>query len=246
MLRSILKIRTLGRALVASLAIVALLAATPAQAAAVQFAQFDQTQANQPFSFTNNGGTSGTVAYNSATTVSFNFTSLTGLSTVDRTGTLTLSGAPTFTPGFSLGGGFVDQPLSSPLTLKITEIGGPNPGANLLTMFFTGDITGRGPVGSISGADTTGQVVTYSSDLLTFSQPGNSFVLGLDTINPGLSLGAGNFLNNFIANASGQFTANFNAVPAPSSVVMYGTGMAATLVVAHRVRRKRLARIARS
>jgi len=213
----------------------ALVASAPAFAAPYQFAQFNQTAANQPFSFTNNGGTSGTLAYNSATPVTFNFTGETGLGTFDRAATLTLTGPPTFTPGFPLGGGFVDQPVSSPLTLKITEVGG----ANLLTMVFTGDITGRGPTGSIAGADTTGQVVTYPSDFLTFVQPGNSYQLGLDTINPGLSLGPGNFLNSFISNIQGQFSSNTVAVPAPTSVILYGTGLAATMVIAHRVRRKR-------
>ena len=69
MLRFRSMMKTFGgirRWLVASLVVTAALAVVaPAQAAPVQFAQFNQTAANQPFSFTNNGGVSGTAAYNS-------------------------------------------------------------------------------------------------------------------------------------------------------------------------------------
>jgi hypothetical protein len=252
MLRPSSKTKTFGGArrwLVASLAVVALLAAAPAHAAPVQFAQFNEVTANQPFSFTNNGGTSGTIAYNSATPITFNFTAASGLSTADRNATLSFSAGPsTFTPGFPLGAGVLDQPISNLNTLKITEVGGPNPGANLLTMTFTGDIVGRagGSNASLAGGDDTGQVVIFSSDLLTFAQPGNSYLLGLSQISPGLSLGAGNFLNNFIANIQGAFTANVIAgVPAPTSVAMFGTGIVAASVLTFR-QRKRLAKVNKS
>jgi hypothetical protein len=250
MLRPSSKTKTFGGAcrwLVASLAVVALLAAAPAHAAPVQFAQFNETTANQPFSFTNNGGTSGTIAYNSATPITFNFTAATGLSTADRTATLSISsllpGPSTFTPATGLS--VLDQQITQPTVLKITEVGGPSPGANLLTLTFTGDIVGRvgGSNASLAGGDNTGQLVQYTSDFLTFMQPGNSYLLGLSQITPGLSLGAGNFLNSFIANIQGAFTANVIAgVPAPTSVTMFGTGIIAASVLTLR-QRKRLAKV---
>jgi hypothetical protein len=252
MLQPSSKTKTFGGArrwLVASFAVVALLAAGPVHAAPITFANFNETVSNTPFAFTNNGGTSGTISYNSATPITFNFTAPTGLSTADRTATLSISAGPsTFTPGFPLGAGVLDQPISNLVTLKITEVGGPNPGANLLTMMFTGDITGRagGSIASLQGADNTGQVVIFSSDLLTFAQPGNSYILGLSQITPGLSLGAGNFLNSFLANINGQFSANIIAgVPAPTSVAMFGTGIVAASVLTLR-QRKRLAKVNKS
>jgi hypothetical protein len=252
MTRSSPKTRGARRWLVACLALAALtLAAAPAaHAAPYQFATFNIPNANQPFSFTNNGGTSGTIK--ATAQVTFNFTVQTGLGTADHSATLTITNSPpfppgtpsTFTPASPLGAGMLDQPISNITTLSIIENG---TGKNLLTMLFTGDITGRvgGASGDIGGSDTTGQVDVYTSDFLTFNQPGNSYDLGLNTIAPGLSIGPGSFLNNFVSNIDGQFSSNAVGVPAPASVVMYGFGMAGVGVIA-RWRRKRLAKVARS
>jgi hypothetical protein len=244
MLRSILKIRTLGSALVASLVVAALAVAAPAQAAPVQFANFNIINANQPFSWTDNV-TSGTMS--AVANVTFDFTAQSGLPTTDHLGTLNIfstgGGPATFTPA---SGGVADvQTLSNQLTLKITENG---TGKNLLTMLFTGNMVGvdGGADASVAGSDSRGDQVTFSSDFGSFTQPGSSYLLGLNTLTTPFTIGPGGFINSFLSNVNGQFSANFNAVPAPSSVVMYGTGLAATLVVGHRVRRKRLARIARS
>jgi len=237
--------RTSRRWLGAALAFAAVALATPAFAAPVDFATFNQPNVGlSPFSFTNNGGVSGTIAYNPAVQVNFNFTSATGLSTVDRAASVTISPGPsTFTPAVSIGG-FLDQPLNNLPQLKFTEIG---TGKNLLTMTFTGDIVGRpgASVGSITGDDMTGQVVIFTSDYLTFNTPGNSYVLSLQSISPTLSLGAGGFLSSFTANIGGQFRANIVAVPQPTSVAMFGTGLVATAIVARRQRR-RLAAVNRS
>jgi PEP-CTERM motif len=210
------------------------------QAAPFEFADVNLLNANLPFTFTNNGGTSGTVSILSAP-VTFNFTTQSGLSTVDHQATLTLQissafppGTPsTFTPGSQFGP-VIDQPLPNLMSLSITEVG---TGANLLTMLFTGDIVGRAgtPNGNLSGADNTGQAVQFSSAFGSFLQPGNSFVLGLGTITPGLTLGPGNFLNSFTSNINGQFTANFSTVPEPAATVLFGLGIAAAAIV--RVRR---------
>ena len=85
-------------------------------------------------------------------------------------------------------------------------------------MTFTGDIIGKsgGPNAQLAGADTNGQIVTFSSDYLSFTPPGNSYALSLAALTPALSIGPGGFLNSFQADITGQFTGN--AVPEPVSM----------------------------
>ena len=229
------------RWLTAPLVVAALAVGAPASAASVEFADFNAPGLNQPFNFTNNGGTSGTISVSSAP-VTFNFTAATGLSTADRQAILTITGT-TFTPAIALGGGFLDQRISGPASLSLIEVG---TGKNLLSYSFTGDIVGKAgsPNASLSGADTTGDTVTFTSDFLTFMQPGNSYNLSLAGVSPTLSLGPGSVLNTFAANVNGQFLAMLVAVPAPSSVAMLGTGLVAAVVLA--TQRKRLAKLNRA
>ena len=207
------------------------LCSTALQAAPTQFATFNLVTTNQPFTFTNNGGTSGNISAVNVP-VLFDFTIGTGLPTGDHA-TLNLStpgGPSTFTPA---SGGSTDvQPISNPTTLRILEDG---TGKNLLTLLFTGNITGTdgGTTASLSGTDASGNLVAFTSDFGTFTQPGNSYNLSLTTVNPRLSIGPGGFLNSFIANISGSFTANFTPaapppplVPEPGSIALL-TGMGA-------------------
>ncbi len=120
------------------------------------------------------------------------------------------------------------------MTMSIIENG---TGLNLLTMQFTGDLIGRAntPNASLSGAASTGQAVQFTSSFGSFMQPGNSFVLGLGTITPVFSLGAGGFLSSFSSNMNGQFTANFSsAVPEPAASVLFGLGIAGAAFVRFR------------
>lgn len=192
--------------------------ASAAQATPFEFANFRLLNADQPFSFTNNGGTSASIIAVDVPVI-FDFTSQSGLSTADHPALLSISNATT-TPASSLGS-ILDQPISNATTLTIIDSG---TGMNLLTMVFTGDIIGpsSGPNASLLGAESTGQTVTFSSSFASFTQTANSYNLGLATISPSLSIGPGSFLNSFVANIGGQFTTDSSSVfvPEPSSAVL--------------------------
>jgi MYXO-CTERM domain-containing protein len=193
-----------------------------ASAATYNFATFNETLANGPFSFTNNGGTSASIS--ASAPVTFNFTAGTGLSTADHNATLTIStsgGPSTVTPATTLSNGLVDQPIGNITTLSLIEVG---TGKNLLTVNFVGELVGRPgiPSAQISGTDSPGGVASFTSDFLNFTEPGNSYALSLASINPGLSVGAGGFLSSFTADVGGQFTGNAVAVPEPASFFLLG------------------------
>jgi hypothetical protein len=209
-------------------ALTAAFAASHASAAII-FATFSDPATSQPFSFTNNT-TSGTIS--ASTAVDFEFTTASGLPTTVHSATLTISGPATTTAG-STAGSLLNQPLSGVDTLSIIETG---TNANLLTMTFNGNIIGvaGGPSASVVGADTTGNTVTYTSSLLTFTGPGNSYNLGLGDSSVPLTLGAGGFLSSLVANIDGQFTAG-NAsgggpgTPEPASLGILSLGALALL-----------------
>jgi len=224
--------------MVASLALVALAAVgpAPAMAAALQFATFSQTTGN-PFQFTNNGGSSGSIS--GVAQVKFNFTALAGQNTADRDATVTFTGTAV-TPAVS-GAGLAVQPINGANTIKIIE---NSTGLNLLTVVYNGSISGflGSSNASLSSDTATGNIIAYYSDYLTlFNGNPASFLVGLPTVTPPLSIGPGGFLNSFTSNALGSFSGTFNAVPAPTSMAMFGTGIVATLALAKR--RKRLAEL---
>jgi hypothetical protein len=185
-----------------------------AGAAVYNFATFNETSGSRPFSFTNNT-TSASLGYNSNVPVEFDFTTPTGLSTADRAGTLTISTNTSTSPA-TTNGPLVDELISS-TTLQIIE---NSTGKNLLTMTFTGTLDGPsgGPSAQITGADTNSNAVTFSSDYLTFTTPGDSYALSLASITPVLSIGPGGFLNTFVADLSGSFSANAAPVPEPTAI----------------------------
>ena len=211
-----------GRTLFSVVAGVFLAFAGAARGAPYNFAVFTDLSGTRPFSFTNNGGVSATISTGSIP-VTFDFTTPTGLSTAPRAATLTLTGSSTLPA--SNPGGNVDQPITS-ATLSITENG---TGKNLLSMTFTGILAGiaSGPNAQLSGADTNSQTVTFTSDYLTFTPPGNSYALSLAAVTPALSIGPGGFLGSFQADITGQFTGN--AVPEPVSLSLFALAPLALL-----------------
>jgi hypothetical protein len=217
-----------------------MLVGTAARAAPIQFADFHLVNATQPLSFTNNGGVSATLQAISVPVV-FNFTTQSGLPTVDHTATLTISPLPTNLPAI-VAGTLLDQPFHS-LDLSITESG---TGKNLLTMSSTaGDLVGfsGGVTGSVSGMNTS----VYTSDFGSFNSPASqSYNLGLATLSVPLSVGPGGFLNSFAANVNGQFSVDSGGftpkLPEPATAALFGMGALAVAALAASKRRRAGAR----
>jgi len=240
--------RGYGRWLGAALAVAILAAAPVVSAAPVQFAQFQQTSGT-PFVWTNGSPVSTFTLSPPSVQVTFNFLAASGLSTGDRLATMTFSAQTTATG--SNFGGFLVQPINGPANIiSFTEVG---TGKNLLTMIFTGTITGQAGFsnGSLAGATNdggvTGNKVIYTSDYLAFGGPGGneaSYLIGLPQINPALGLNANGFLNSFTTSAFGGFSTGIAFVPEPASVVMMGTGAALPLWLLIS-RRRKLAKLAR-
>jgi PEP-CTERM motif len=232
---------SLATALRGAIALLACLcAASSALATPIELGNFHLLNATQPLSFTNNGGTSATLQALSVPVV-FNFTAQSGLSTVDRTATLTINPPPSFLPAI-VAGSLLDQPVH-PTNFSIIENA---TGKILLSMLATnGELVGISGAqnASVSGASTS----VFSSDYATFSAPfTQSFNLGLATLSAPLSIGPGGFLNSFTSNLNGQFTvdsAGFIPVPEPTSAALFGIGVMA--IAARGLRKKqRLAALA--
>ncbi len=193
--------------------------ASAARATPIEFANFRLSNADQPLSFSNNTTFASIIAAN--VPVVFDFTSQSGLSTVDHAGILSITNTPIATAASAFAT-ILDQPIPSSATLTIID---SNSGMNLLTMTFTGNLIGQsnGPSASLIGAETNGQTVTFSSSFASFAQTDNSYNLGLATISPTLSIGPGGFLSSFVANINGQFTTDSGSldVPEPASATLF-------------------------
>jgi hypothetical protein len=201
--------------LILLIALAAAFSGGAARGASYNFADFIDLSGTRPFDFTNNV-TSGTILATSVP-ITFNFTAPTGLPTTNRPATLNIStrgGVSASDP--ATGGATDDQPINNPTLLTITE---NSTGKTLLSMSFTGDILGKdaGPNAQLAGADSNGQMVTFSSDDLNFTT-GNSYALSLASMTPALSIGPGGFLSSFVADITGQFSGNATAVPEPISI----------------------------
>jgi len=214
-----------GKKVLMAAAIAALGAtAMKAEASSVVFANFAQSDPSAtPWTFTNAGAAS-SFTIPGGVLVNFNPT-LVGLGQILSAGaagpaTATLSATVT---GTATGGGGpginIDQRLAG--TLKFTNAALQN----VLTVTFTGSISGKqGSSSSGENADTlVGDAITYSSDfqLGLFNTPLSFSISLIQT--PGLTIGAGGYLSNFTASATGNFSADSSgAVPTPLPAAAWG------------------------
>jgi hypothetical protein len=193
----------------------------PSVHAAITFAQFDEsTNANtQPFTFTNSGPGStfsGTVQGN------FQFL-ITGLPTAPQAAIITLTSTAA-TPATTFGP-FLSQPIDGATdTLTFTRV---SDNANLLTVTFTGNLTGfDGDVSATLSSNTlSGDSLTYTSAFLDFSgTTARSLGLNVAGIDPAFTQNDNGFLDNFTADLTGGFSSSPApaAVPEPTSVVVFG------------------------
>ena len=110
---------------------------------------------------------------------------------------------------------------------------------NLLTIRFTGDLSGRrgGNTAGIAGDTGVGDTVIFSSDFLNFSNATQeSLNLALNSIRPSFQrIGAGTGASNLQTFVSGNVVGNFasdprasvnqNFVPEPTSFILIGSAM---------------------
>jgi hypothetical protein len=198
--------------------------ASVAKAAAIQFATFDAINADAPLSWTNVGGTSGVLSVVNAP-IQFTFTNQSGLpSTFNAVLNISSQGPSATVPAIP---GFVDaQVLDQQVVLTVTNPAVPagQPGNDLLTAVFSQAYL-YGVDGSLGGAIADqSPTVAYYSDYLAFNNVGgNAFTLGLETLSAPISVGPGGFLNSFVSNLDGQFSApSLGSIPEPSSLGLLG------------------------
>ncbi|HEY8562697.1 MAG TPA: carboxypeptidase-like regulatory domain-containing protein [Pyrinomonadaceae bacterium] len=194
------------------------------QAQTVTFAQFVQREGTNDFVFTNNATSASFQTIANGSPVFFVYQNVNNLPPVlqgPQLARIYLTSTTT-TPAFQAAG---DPPrdiqrFSETVTIQIvrdTPAGvGTGSQRNLLTAIITPDGTTQS---SLAGDDLSDaiaytasdvrQTVRYSSDFLGFL-PTNIDNLGLSfsSVNPGLSIGAGGFLNSFTAAGAGTFASN--------------------------------------
>lgn len=146
----------------------------------------------------------------------------------------------------NLGGGFYTQSTGagtfSFLSTAPISWGGTSfaAGSNLLSgSFCTATLFGASSSGSLSGSTDTCAFLTFTSDLLDFSNTtSRDFSMSLTAITPVLNALTGETLNSFNAFSSGNFSAEPlpNGIPEPGTWAMLLLGMGMVGAV-HRRRR---------
>ncbi len=214
------------------------------KAQTVTFAQFNENDA-QGFVFTNNTSNATFNTISGGAAVSFRYVtnppnssgivglppSLTGFQDAHLIMTAT-----TTTPATS-GGGNTTQPLSGTITISIIRdtpapvLTGTGSRTNLLTAVITvssstADITGgTGGQSATLSASTTPQNVVYTSDFISFATTTQrNLGISFSAVTPGVTLGAGNFLQNFAADATGTFASNPIPVYVPPTAASVAIG----------------------
>jgi hypothetical protein len=193
----------------------------------VTFAQYQQRQQNNAFSFTNNNGQSGTLSYGTFGTPIFFQYNTQAIPTLDPTlqglqaATITITGF-TNQPALPTGGGGngVRQNFNS-IQIQILRDQPASVGSGNRTNLLTATVTSgfpnfSGDIGEQSGslvASTPVENVTFTSDFLNFANTtSRNFSLSCSSIQPALAFGTNNILQSFTAACTGTFASS----PAPS------------------------------
>ena len=209
-------------AIAGALALAALLAAaTGARAQTVTFAQFANAGTTPAglFAFSNNADAS---TFTAQGDVLFRYLSVPGAPAGVQLATLSLNTGVTAPSS----GSPLDQPLAG--SISFTR---KSDGANLLTAFFTGDLTGKtgGRGAGLSADQGGGDVVIFSSDFLDFSASvTQTLALSFSGLNPAFTLNANGYLNSFTADGTGTFSSDAApaaTVPQPASLALLGLGL---------------------
>ena len=196
----------------------------------VTFGQFFERAGGQDFIFTNSttGATLSTVSGGSP--VFFVYQNINNLdsSLQGVQNARVIVSVATTTPATTTSGTNLTQPINSSVSTIMLIRDTPAPAGvgtglrtNLLTVTFspnvgTPDITGNaGNTSTALSAGSGDNIVTFSSDFLTFSATtARALALSFSSVSPSLSIGNGGFLNSFTAASSGTFSSN----PAPTIV----------------------------
>ncbi len=225
-------------------AIAALLGTTPAHAAVVTFAQYEEavsTSNANLFTYTETGtsSTGGTAKLTSVSIpVTFSFESLPGLP-ADLQGpqaaTLTLTTSTSAAVTNATAPAVAQQPfnLVGSDTLTITRntpaAEGTGPKTNLLTMTFTGTLNAQdgGGTAQLTGQTALGFAVNYSSNFVTFNSPTvQDYSLNFTSWTTTADSGGvefdstSNFFKTATAAGTGSFDTNSVSVPEPVSAAL--------------------------
>ncbi len=217
----------------AILFVIALSATMGTVAQTTTFAQFVQQNAQQDFVLTNNTSSADFNTISGGTPVFFFYSNIAGLDPSLQGlqfGRMYVTTTTTET-GF-LNGGTVTQPLNQIVTVRVIRDTpapvGAGPRTNLLTAVISPAAQTPGIAGTSGGnsanllATTPEHVVTFSSDFLLFGLTlQRNLSISFSSVSPSLTLGSGDFLQNFAAAATGTFASS----PPPTPYVVSSAGV---------------------
>jgi hypothetical protein len=192
------------------------------------FAQFNQTFGGQDFRFTNSNPISSFETIQGGTPVEFTYLNIVNLPPALQ-GT---QSARVFVSATTSQQGFVNvgrsvQPFNNTFTISvIRDFPAPGGGTNLLTATVTNTPTLSTLSGDSGGnsagytASTPNQVVTFTSDFLSFGgTQARNLALSFSSIQPNFTINNINgFLNSFTAAGTGTFA----SCPAPTTITAAG------------------------
>ncbi|MEP6945146.1 MAG: carboxypeptidase-like regulatory domain-containing protein [Acidobacteriota bacterium] len=216
------------------------------------FAQFFERNGTNDFVFTNNTSSATFDTIGGGTPIYLLFSNISDLDpSLATVQSAHLFITTTTTNPATLTGGTITQPLNSVVTIQIIRDTpapvGSGSATNLLTATFSPSAFSPSMVGSSGGNSATLQATTpdnnvlFTSDFLNFrSTTSRNLSFSFSSASPSFSLGAGGFVQSFLAAGSGTFASNppptvFIPTAAPVSVTgrilnPYGAGLQNAIV----------------